>query len=127
MPVSFRGGFKHENKSYDKILGIEIPDLLMNLMSFHGFLRNIHSIAIIKCPKRMLGYYLSKGFTLFDCDMINFSKLPNEAKVKIHGEDTDNSDKVMICSITILSTSNTLKNFTVDKKNSFLLYSKIIH
>ena len=34
------GGYKHEEKSYDKILGIGIPDLLMNLMSCHGFLKN---------------------------------------------------------------------------------------
>ena len=31
------GRFKHFNKNYDKILGIGIPDLLMNLMSCHGF------------------------------------------------------------------------------------------
>ena len=39
LPVNTGGGFKHGNKSYDKILGIRIPDLLMNLMSCHGFLR----------------------------------------------------------------------------------------
>ena len=31
------GQFKLEEKSYEKILGIGIPDLLMNLMSCHGF------------------------------------------------------------------------------------------
>ena len=31
------GRFKHVNKIYDKILGIGISDLLMNLMSCHGF------------------------------------------------------------------------------------------
>ena len=42
-------------------------------------------------------------------------KLPNEVKVKIHAEDTDNSDKVVICSTTIPSTSNTLKNLAVNE------------
>ena len=37
LPVSYGGGFKHEDRSYDKISGIGIPDLLMNLMSCHGF------------------------------------------------------------------------------------------
>ena len=37
LPVGSGGGFKHEDKSYYKILGIGIPDLLMNLMSCHGF------------------------------------------------------------------------------------------
>ena len=39
LPVSNGGGFKHGDKSYDKTLGIGIPDLLMNLMSCHGFLK----------------------------------------------------------------------------------------
>ena len=38
------GRFKHVNKSYFKILGIGIPDLFMNLMSCHGFLRNKESV-----------------------------------------------------------------------------------
>ena len=53
--VSYEGGFKHKNKSYDKILGIGIPDFLMNLMSCHGVLKNVNPISILKCPKRMLG------------------------------------------------------------------------
>ena len=38
LPVGSGGGFKHRNKIYEKILGIGISDLLMNLMSCHGFL-----------------------------------------------------------------------------------------
>ena len=37
LPVNTGGRFQNLNKSYDKILGIGIPDLLMNLMSCHGF------------------------------------------------------------------------------------------
>ena len=37
--VGSRWGSKHGDKSFDKILGIVIPDLLVNLMSCHGFLR----------------------------------------------------------------------------------------
>ena len=40
LPVSIGGGFKHGNKSYDKILGIGIPDLLMNLIYCNEFLNN---------------------------------------------------------------------------------------
>ena len=35
LPVVTGGGFKHGNKSYDKILEIGIPYLLMNLISCH--------------------------------------------------------------------------------------------
>ena len=58
LHVAIGGGFKHGNKIYDKILGIGIPDFLMNLMSCHGFLKTINPIIILKCPKRMLEYYL---------------------------------------------------------------------
>ena len=58
------GGFKHEDKSFENIFGIGIPYLLMTLMSCHGFLKNINNVVILKCPKRMLEYYFSKGFTI---------------------------------------------------------------
>ena len=38
----------------------------------------------------MFEYYLSKGFTYFDCNIINLEKNPNEVKYRIHAEDTDN-------------------------------------
>ena len=54
IPVGSRGVFKYGDRSFDKILGIGISYLLMNLMSCHGFLKNISFIFILKCPKRML-------------------------------------------------------------------------
>ena len=80
----------------------------MNLMSCHGFLKNINAIVILKFPKKMLEYYFSKVFTPFDYDTNNLAKLPNDVKDIIYAEDTENSEKVMICSTTISSTSNTL-------------------
>ena len=120
--IDFVGGFKHENKSYNKILGIGIPDLLMDLMSCHRFLKNINPIVILKFPKRMLEYYFSKGFTLFGRNTNNLAKLPNDVKQRIHAEETDNSEQVMICFNTIPSTSNTLNNLVVNKSlNSFYI------
>ena len=66
------GGYKHEEKSYDKILGIGNPDLLMNLMSCHGFLKNKYPVVILTFTKKMFEYYFSKGFTSFYCTVINF-------------------------------------------------------
>ena len=71
LPVNNGAVFKHGNKIYDRTLGIGIPDLLMNLMSFHGFLRKKNSVVVLKCPKRMLEYYFSKGFIDFDSNKIN--------------------------------------------------------
>ena len=86
MPVGYGGVSKHGDKRFDRILGIGIPDLLMNLMSCHGFLKNINSVVILKFPKRMLEYYFSKGFTILECNDNNLAKLPNEVKKIIHAE-----------------------------------------
>ena len=45
-------------------------------------------------------------------------KLSNEVKDIIRAEDTDNSDKVMICFNRIPSTSNIIKNLAVNKRFS---------
>ena len=70
-PVVSGGCSKHGDKCFDKILGIVIPDLLMNLMYCRGFLKNINSAVILKCPKGMLEYYFSKGFTILECNYNN--------------------------------------------------------
>ena len=57
MPVGYGGGYKRGDKHFYRILGIVIPDFLMNLMTCHGLLKNINSVVILKCPKRMLEYY----------------------------------------------------------------------
>ena len=53
-------------KLFDKLLGIVIPDLLINLFLFHGFMKNINSTVIKKHPTRMLEYYFSKGFVVLE-------------------------------------------------------------
>ena len=47
-------GSKHGDKFLKIILGLGIPDLLMDLMYCHGLLKNIDYVAILQCPKRML-------------------------------------------------------------------------
>ena len=67
-------------KSYDNVLGIGIPDLLMNLMSCHGFLKNKDYVFILKFSNRMFEYCFSKGFIHFDCKKISLEKLPSDVK-----------------------------------------------
>ena len=54
IPMGYGGVFKHEDKSFYIILGIGIPDLLMNLMSCNESLKNINSVFVLKFPKRVL-------------------------------------------------------------------------
>ena len=115
MPVGSRGGSKYGDRSFDRILGIGIPDLLMDLMYCHGFLKKIDSVIILKCTKRMLEYYFPKVFNILECNVNNLAKLTIDIKKRIYAEDTDNSDKVMTCINTIPSTSKKLKNLVVNK------------
>ena len=110
-----RGGYKYGDKKINIVLGIGIPDFLMNLISCRGFLNNINYVVVLKCPKSMLGYYFSKGFNILECNVNNLEKLLNDVKQRINAEETDNSDKFMTCINTIPSTSNTLKNLMVNK------------
>ena len=109
------GGSKHWDNFFDRILGIGIPYLLTNLMSCHGFLRNINSVVILKCPKRMLEYYLSKWFTTLECNYNNLEKNPNDVKQINHAEEIDNSERIMTFINTITYTSDKLKNLVVNK------------
>ena len=53
---------------YDNLFGIGIPDILLNMLSFHGFLNNNEYIVILKCPNRMSEYYFNKGLIQLTCD-----------------------------------------------------------
>ena len=85
--------YKHLDKNYDNVLGFGIPDLLMNLLSCQGFLKNNESVAILKFPNRMFEYYFNKGFIIFDCDENNLKIPPSELKDRIGAEVAINSDK----------------------------------
>ena len=104
IPVGSRGGSKHGDKSFDRILGIGIPYLFMNLMYCHGFLKNKNSVVILKYTKRVLEYYFSKGFTILECNVNNLAKRPKAVKQRTHAEEIYNSEKFIACINIILST-----------------------
>ena len=62
LKIGYTLSSKHDGMDYTKLLRIGIPDLLLNILSCHGFLKNDDSIVILKCPNRMSEYYFNKGF-----------------------------------------------------------------
>ena len=44
---------RHEDKDYDKLFGIGIPYIFMNMLSCQGFINNNDSIVILNCPNRI--------------------------------------------------------------------------
>ena len=71
---------------YDKLFGIGIPDILLNMLSCHGFLNNNESIVILKCPYRMSDYYFNNGFFQVTCDEYNLNKQPKWLQQRVGAE-----------------------------------------
>ena len=55
-----------ENKKYNDISGVGIPEILMNIISCHGFVNNKNSVVILSCRRKLVDYYLSKGFVIIE-------------------------------------------------------------
>ena len=106
-------------KTINRILGIIIPYLIINLLLCHGFFKNINSFFVFKYPKSMLEYYFSEGFSILECNTNNLEKLPNEVKQRTHAEETDKSDYVITCINKIPSKSNTLEDFLLNKSSHY--------
>ena len=113
IKVNYANLNKHEDQDYNNLFGIGIPDILMNIVSCHGFINNDDSIVILKCPNRMSQYYFNKGFTEITINEERLKKLPDLVKIRIGAEMSENSDLVMQCITTITSTSTTLKNLHI--------------
>ena len=68
LKIGCTGSNKRNGMDYKNVLGIGITDLLLNLLSYHGFLKNNDSFVILKYPNRMSEYYFNKGFVELECD-----------------------------------------------------------
>ena len=51
-----------EQKGFNILLGIGIPELLRNLLSCHGFMKKPNSTVILNFRNRLINNNLSKGF-----------------------------------------------------------------
>ena len=106
-------------KDFNGFLGIGISNLLINLLLCHGFKKDIESVFILKCPRRMLEYYYSKVFGILERNSKHLKKIVKLAKHRIRAEETHDSDCVMTCNTTIASISNTLKKFWLQSSSHF--------
>ena len=61
----------------------------------------------------MSEYYFNKWFIQLTCDEDQLNKRPKSVQQRVGAEPKVNSDLVMICKTTIISTSNTLKNLYI--------------
>ena len=52
-----------ENRTYNDVSGVGIPELLMNIIWCHVFLNNTNSDVILSCRRKLVDYYLQMLFS----------------------------------------------------------------
>ena len=56
--------------------GLGIPEILMNTMSYHGFVRYSISTVILTCSNVLVPYYLSRGFVKVKTEVVGVDNIP---------------------------------------------------
>ena len=73
-----------EEASYNKLLGIGIIEVLMNLISCNIFMENKNSNVILVRRSRLGYYFLEKGLVIIEHDCNQLSSVPNDLKLIFH-------------------------------------------
>ena len=77
--ISINQTFK--DKSFNILLGIAIPELLLGLVSCHGFMKKEDSTVILNCRTHLINNYSSKGLSIIEQNRNHLSFLPNAVKL----------------------------------------------
>ena len=93
-PISFNPEFK--DTLFNILIGIGIPELLLNLLSCHGFMKKPNSNVILNCRSRLIKNYLSKVFSVIEKKTNQLSLISNDVKLRINMVDQLDTDYVMI-------------------------------
>ena len=99
-----------EQTSFNILISIGIPELLLNLVSCHGFIKKPKSTAILNCWSLLVNNYLAKGFYVTEKDSRQFSLIPNDVKLRIIVINQLVTDFFMAKIKAISSVANTIKN-----------------
>ena len=72
-----------EQTSFKILIGIGIPDLLLNLLFCHGFTEKPNSTVILNCLSNFVNDYLAKGFFILEKSK-QLIMLTDDIKLRIH-------------------------------------------
>ena len=111
-----------KDTSFNILLGIGIPEMLLNLVSCHGFMKKPNSTLILNCQTRMINNYLSKGFSVIK-QKKQLSLLPNDVRLRINMINPLDTDYFMVKNKAIYAVANTIKTLHI-QKNIYLIYKK---
>ena len=104
-----------KDTGFKLLLGISIPELLLNLLSCHGFMKKPNSRVILNRWSRRINTYLSKGFSNIEQNTKQLSLIPNEVKMRTNLVDQLKSDYFMVKNEAISAKSKTITELHIQK------------
>ena len=81
-----------EQTSFNILFGIGIPELLLNLLSCHGFVNKPNSTVVLNVQSRLINNYLAKVFYIIENYSEQKSMLSNDMKLRINVTDWLDTD-----------------------------------
>ena len=72
-----------EQTSFNILPVIGIPELLLNLLSCHGFMEKPNTIVVLNCRSHFMNTNLETDFFIIKKDSKQLSPLPNDVKLRI--------------------------------------------
>ena len=114
---------KFRDTSFNILLCISIPELLLNIVSCRVFMKKPNSAVILNYQTRLITKYLSKGLSIIEQNTKQLSLLPNSLKLKIDLIDQLDTDYAMVKNKAIYDVANTIKQLHI-QKNMHITYKQ---
>ena len=112
---------------YDDLSGIFIIEMLLSIVSCHGYVQEDTPAAILMYSRKLVSYYSSKDFVILKKYSISMKKVPFRVNQCIHAVDAHDNYSVMTCNSSIPYFTNTLKktnistNILMDLPQQFMI------
>ena len=112
--------------SYNILLGIVIPEVLLNLVYCHGSMQKLNSTVILNFRSCLVNKYLEKGFFIIASKYKQISSIPNDVKLIVHAINQLETYSVMAKNAEISSVANTINKFHI-QSNLHLIYKQNLY
>ena len=115
-----------KDTSFNLLLGIGIPELLLNLVYCHGFMKKPNSTVILNCQSLMINNYLSKVLSIIEHNTKQLILPPNDVKLRICLVDQLKIYDIMVKNEAISTVANTIKQLNI-QKNMHMTYKQDLY
>ena len=105
------------------LIGIGIPELLLNLVFCHGFMKKLNSTVILNCRSLLINNYLSNWFFIIEQGSKQLSFIPNDVSRRINMVDQLKKYYIMVKNEAISAVANTIKQLYTHK-NMHMTYKQ---